>query len=144
MHDTTDIYLDTANQSALWSSLHRDATHLTKDAFAAAHVETIRQHYLNIGHSISPAQAHDMAHEVWWDVRVLGVDPTIGIRLPPPASAGQSERGAPTASAPQTTNEPGWAGRAPASAGRGRRQGYGTRQPGTKSPGTQLEARARS
>jgi hypothetical protein len=90
MRDSTDIYRDTANNATLWNSLHRDATRLEKDAFAATHIDTIRQHYLNNGFSLSTAEAHDMAHEVWWDVRVLGVDPTIGLHMPPNTSASRS------------------------------------------------------
>jgi hypothetical protein len=87
MSDTPDIYVDHAKDSPLWRSLHRDANHLEKKAFTATHAETIRRHYLNNGRHISTEQAKDMVHEVWWDVRILGVDPTIGIHMPPSASS---------------------------------------------------------
>lgn len=83
MSDTTDIYLDNADDPALWRSLHRDATDLEKNAFTTAHAETIRQHYLKKERYISTAEAKDMAREIWWDIRVLGVDPTIGLHMPP-------------------------------------------------------------
>jgi hypothetical protein len=86
MSDTTDIYLDNAKDSPLWRSLHRDAHHLDNTSFIGTHTETIRRHYLGNGRRISKEEAHHMAHEVWWDVRVLGVDPTLGTHMSPSAS----------------------------------------------------------
>jgi hypothetical protein len=101
MRDTKDIYQDIPDDSALWVSLHRDATCLEKRAFTATHRETIRRHYLDMGRRVSEDEAHAMAHEVWWDVRILGVDPTIGLHVSPaPCEATAIASPLPTASRP--------------------------------------------
>jgi hypothetical protein len=101
MRDTKVIYQDIPNHSALWVSLHRDATCLGKHAFTATHRGTIRRHYLEIGRRISEDEAHGMAYEVWWDVRILGVDPTVGFHVPPaPYEATASGSPLPTAPGP--------------------------------------------
>ena len=54
---------------------------LAMDEFTAMHGDTIRQHDHNHGHRLDREDAEDMARDVWWDIRMFGVDPDIPVQI---------------------------------------------------------------